>query len=588
MRRDAPKWLPAVVFFGFFAVHLVLVLGTFDAVDLEESEYGNVAVAILDGHLDDYATLGTDSSHGDDLMNGAGRRRRTVWSLEVLATPIFAAMGPSFLALKVFTLLLGAFWALCWFGVARAAAPRAPPWMAALLMILPMPLVQRGAISATNTFAHLGSAIFLGASLWLVLQGWTGVLLAGVVAGVGVYQSASLAPMLLGPVFLAWRAGGSPAVAGFVAGMIPGMGLMIGFRDASRDGDLAALLTGMTGGDPMRGEPLPTLVENLRLTALHGPGFARVDPDSLKLVFLQESVGYTVLVLLILALGMRRRSSPEPQARAVRVAVVLSVLAYLAAWANTGFQLDTGYFDGLRYLLPISGVLPVLLLVSLQKLGRLRNGAFALLLLAHVVGFALLFRPAVFPAPWHALHGYEPTVQKQWLQGELDPARIDPDRLGRWARFAGMSAGRTVEPVAEYGPLAALPSRHHLDGAQRGEFWRGFGIALTERLGAAEAPLRPPAGAPPEIRSLIAQGMAMGTAYAGCRQDLRERLLAGGASEADLYWGFGRMDTYCKELWDTPLSEEQRAAWRAGLLRGWQDYGTGPADEAFLRRLYIY
>ncbi len=587
MRRDAPKWLPVVVFVGFFAVHLFLVLGTFDAVDLEESEYGNVAIAALDGQLDDYATLSTDSSHGDDLMNGAGRRRRTVWSLEPFAIPFFVALGPTFLALKVFTVLLGAFWALCWFGVARAAAPRAPPWMAALLMILPMPLVQRGAISATNTFAHFGSAIFLGASLWLVLQGWTGVLLAGLVAGFGVYQSASLAPMLIGPVFLAWHARGWPAVAGFITGMIPGIALMFGFRDASRGGDLATLLTGLSGGDPMRGEPLAAAVENLKIALVYGPGFGLIDPDTLKLDFLEQGLGYTVLVILVFALGLRRRSSPEPETRAVRIAVVLSLLAYLAAWVKTGFQLETSYFDGLRYLLPISGILPVLLLVSLQKLGRLRIAAFATLLLGHVIGFVLLFRPAVFPAPWHQLHGYEPTVQKQWLQGELGPSEIQPDRLGRWARFAGMSAGRMAGNISEFGPLAELPDRHQLQGTD--EFWRGFGIALTSRLSSSEAPLRPPANAPPEITSHIGQGMAMGTAYVGCRQDLRDRLLQeSGVSPTDLYWGFGRMDSYCKELWDSPLSEHERAAWREGLLVGWADYGTGAADEDFLRRLYLY
>jgi hypothetical protein len=578
------------VFVGFFAVHLLLLLGTFDAVDLEESEYGNVAVALLDGHPDDYASLSTDSSHGDNLSGGAGRRRRTVWSAEVLVTPVFVALGPSMLSLKVFTLLGGALWALCWFGVARKAAPRAPPWLVAMMFILPLPLVQRQALSATNLFAHLGSSLALGAAFLLLLGGLSGrrgmgaTLLAGVVAGLGVYQSTSLLPMLIGPLYFVWKARGIGGTLGFVAAMAPGALLLAGFRDPGQEGDLASFFTGLTGGDPMRGEPVDALIENARVALLYGAGFGRVDPQTLKLAFLPWGIGYTVLAGLTLAVGWPWKGKPEAAIKHLRIALLLSTAAYLGAWAKTGFQLETSYFDGLRYLLPIAGILPVLLLVSLQRKKLLPLGG--LLLAAHIVGFALLFRPDAFPAPWQRIVGYEPTVMKQWMQGPLDVERIDPTRQARWARFAGTSAARQAGSVGTWAEVAPLS----LVGVDSDEFWRGVGIGLLMRL-QAEGPLAVPQGAPEQQASWIAQGMAMGTAYQGCQQTLRERLSSeSGASEADLWYGFGRVDIYCNEHFGTELEPAQRGAWERGLNDGWiRDYGRDEdVDVAFLERLYIY
>ena len=115
---------------AFFFVHVLLLLCTFDVYDLEETEYGNVAVAAMDGQLkpSGYSTLSTDPSQGDALMSGAGRRRRTVWSMELTVVPFFAVLGSSMLALKVWALFGGGLWAAIWFLVARRVTPRAPPW----------------------------------------------------------------------------------------------------------------------------------------------------------------------------------------------------------------------------------------------------------------------------------------------------------------------------------------------------------------------------------------------------------------------------------------------------------------------------
>ncbi len=591
--RD-PKWLPFAVFLGFFAIQGLLLLGTFDAIDLEETEYGNVAVALLDGHVDDYASLSTDPSHGDDLMSGAGRRRRTVWSTEVLVTPVFAALGPSLLSLKLFTLLGGALWALLWFLVARVAAPRAPPWLAAGLFVLPLPLIQRQALSATNLFAHLGSSLFLGAALWLILRPLQrpgspargplpGILGAGLLCGFGVYQSTSLAPMLLGPLYLAWRAAGVGGALGFVGALLPGLLVMIGFADPGRDGDLASRLTGLTGGDPMRGEPLSVALENAKVALLYGAGFGRVDPSTLRLSFLPWGAAYTALSAGILAAGWPWRARPEPAVRHLRLALLLSVAAYVAAWIRTGFQLETGYFDGLRYLLPIAGVLPVLLLIALQRLHRTRTSLGLALLLAHVLGFALLFRPAVFPAPWSRLVGYEPTVMRQWMQGPLDADRVDARRLPRWSRLAGVSAARQAAVDADFNAIAArLPA----DGADD-EGWRGVGIGLL--MASSEDVPALPVGATPQEAAWITEGMAMGTAWRGCQQAVQERLLQS-FDPAALWYGFGRADLYCKLHAQAALSADERGAWTRGLQDAWsREYGLDDdVDVDFLQRLYIY
>ncbi len=133
----------------------MLLLGTYDIYDLEETEYGNVAVAILDGQVGaaGYASLSTDETQGDALMSGAGRRRRTVWSVEPTVVPFFVLLGPTMFALKLWALFGAGLWAVVWFLVARRVTPRAPPWIVAALFVLPLPLVQRAAISATSITA---------------------------------------------------------------------------------------------------------------------------------------------------------------------------------------------------------------------------------------------------------------------------------------------------------------------------------------------------------------------------------------------------------------------------------------------------
>lgn len=586
---------------GFLAVHLLLLLGTFDVYDLEETEYGNVAVAMLDGHLDGYLHLATDPEQGDALASGAGRRRRTVWSIEPLVYPFFLALGPSMLALKLFALTGCALWAALWFGVGRRLAPSLPLWAVGILFVLPMPLVQRAALSTTSITAHLGSSMWHGACLLLALlaaerkgRGLDLPLLAlsGLVAGWGLHCSFSLAPLLLGVVLFVVLARGALGLVPWVLGTVPGLATAWLFRDPSRangDNDLVVSLTGLSAGTEGRADGLPW--QDLLTSLTHGAGFGRVDAASLDLGYLPLGAAYTLLVVGIVVLGSvlgRRAASPaSPGSGALLLSLAVSALAFLLSLLLTGFRLDTSYFDGLRYLLPVCSLPTLAVLWAAQRSGRSRTFV-AVVLGAHVLGFALLFRPSVFPAPWHSMKGYEPWVMKAWLQGELEPEEIHPDRLGRWAFWAGNSEARRLQTLDAPPTWAGQLERHQLQGDAALEFWRGFGFGLAVRQQMAEDGVFSPEGLPLAQRQALWQGAGMAQCYLPdeMRGWLLERAPEGFAG--DLWYGFARADIYCQRLPgggpenDPVLGERVREGRRDGWERDYSASGRPPFEEADL------
>ena len=140
------------VVFAFFVVHTALMLFTFDVYDLEESEYGNVAIALMDGNLSDYAELRTGED-SEEAMSAAGRRRRSLWSIEPLVLPFFLVLGPTMFALKVAAISGAAIWAGLWFLIARRSAGYLRDWQVALLFVFPLPLVQRACLLYTSDAA---------------------------------------------------------------------------------------------------------------------------------------------------------------------------------------------------------------------------------------------------------------------------------------------------------------------------------------------------------------------------------------------------------------------------------------------------
>jgi len=577
----------------FVLVELVVVFGSFDAYDLEELEYGNVSIALLDGTVDDYGTLRTDPGHGEQLMTGAGRRRRTVWSAEPLMLPFFLLLGPTALALKTGTVFLSGLWAWFWYAIARRAAPAAPWWVPAALLALPMPLVQRSAISATSLYAHLGTSLLHGAALALLLlpaargrRMAVAAAVSGLVAGLGLYQSFSLAPLLPAVAWVAWRLGGRAAGALWALGTGPGLLLAWLFRDTARAGSgVVVALTGLEEGGVFRGGGLPHLLQNLATAGIWGPGFGRVVDG--RFTYLPLGWIYSVLLAgFVLWAWTVRRGRPVSRdvPRVVGFGVTGSFAMYLVALAATGFKLETGFFDGLRYLLPVAPGAALLGTWTAGVLGRPRAVAGPLLA-AHVLGLALAVQPSVVPAPWARLKGFEPWVMRQHLQGDLVPAAIAPTRRGRWALFAGTSDGWRAEAADGWAGAAA---RHGLSGDAADEYWRGFGVGLLLRAGGEPGPLPDVLGVP---RARVLEGRAMGYAFAGCQETVRRWLQASDPdASAELWYGFGRAEPYCGQL--AVVGHDHEAHLRRGIRDAWRrDYAADPADAAtdeFILALPLY
>lgn len=579
------------MFAGFVVVHLLLLLGTFDAVDLEEMEYGNVAVAMLDGQAAaaGYATLSTEPSAGDQLMTGAGRRRRTVWSVEPTVLPFFAAFGATMLSLKLWAICASGLWAALWFLVACRLAPRAGLWIPALLLVVPLPLVQRSVLTATSITAHLGTSAWHGLALLLVLwardrgRGPALALVAasGLAAGLGLHCSFSLAPLLLGVIWLAWRQAGWTALPVWGLGALPGLALVWLFRDPSRASH--GLITGLTGlseGSAFRDPGLMGALRNLGRTFVYGPGYGRVDRSTLDLHYLPIAAVFSVLLLAILLLGWRRgRRSGDAASQQLALSLLLSGGAFYAVFLVSGFKLETGFFDGLRYLLPIAALPALAAVWALGRLsGRLRGWLTAGLVAAQVLGFVLLFRPSVFPAPWAGIQGYESPVMKAWMTGPLDTAAVAPGRVDRWALWAGLSDGRRAELPLSWQDASTRAQAHALPEASRAEYWRGFGVGLLLRQAQASEVRWSTGQEPPEVGAWLLEGAAMGTAYAGCDESLREGLLtdATGGLAASAWYGLGRADVYCRVYRDRADRVERPEDFERGYLDGWRrDWWSG-------------
>lgn len=584
-----------LVFAGFVAVHLLLLMGTFDAVDLEEMEYGNVAVAMLDGQVAaaGYAALRTDPGAGDQLMTGAGRRRRATWSVEPTVTPFFALFGATMLSLKLWAICASALWAVLWFLVACRLAPRAGPWIPAMLLVLPLPLVQRSVLSATSITAHLGTSAWYAAALLLLLwardrgRGPALALVAGsgLVAGLGLHCSFSLAPLLLGVLWLAWRQTGWTALPAWGLGALPGLALLWLFRDPSRASHgLVTGLTGLSEGSAFREPGLGGVLRNLGRTFIYGPGYGRVDPETLDLQYLPIALVFSVLLLVVVLVGWRLgRRGVEAGPRELAISLALSAGAFYAVFLVTGFKLDTGFFDGLRYLLPISALPALATTWALARLeGRRRWGLAGALVAAQAVGFVLLFRPSVFPAPWIAIQGYESPVMKAWMTGPLESSGVAPSRVDRWALWAGLSDARRADEPLSWEDGSARADRHSLPEATRAEYWRGFGVGLLLRQAQRAEGVYSLPGSPQDVGAWIWEGAAMGTAYAGCSERLREGLLRDAPAElaGSLWYGLGRADVYCRIFRDARERVERPGDFDRGYMDGWRrDWWSGRGEE---------
>ena len=269
---------------AFIALHLLLLSFSFDAIDLEELEYGNFGIALLDQVEQSWQSFQTYPREGSRVL------------LTPLVAPLFAIFGSSLWTLKLAGILGASLWAGVWFLIARRLVPSSSLIAAFLLFALPMPLVQRAAISASSSFAHLGASAWHGLALLLLLPlqptrrlALSRLVLSGLSAGLGLFCGFALAPLLPG---LAWfitiKYGWRPLLYWGLA-TLPGLGWAFHARDATRlssQGDLIVGLTGLESGGAFRGEVLSQAIDNLWLTVVYGAGFGRVDEASLELHYL--------------------------------------------------------------------------------------------------------------------------------------------------------------------------------------------------------------------------------------------------------------------------------------------------------------
>ena len=597
-RRDLPG--AVVVACSFTLVHLLLLSFSFDAIDLEELEYGNFAVAILDGIGQPWQSFQTYPREGSRVL------------LTPLVAPLFALFGSSLWTLKLAGILGASIWASTWFLVTRRLVSHGSLLVAASLFVLPMPLIQRAALSASSMFAHLGASTWHGVALLLLLPAATTLslsrvrlVLSGLTAGLGVFCGFALAPLLPGLAWLVLKRATTRGLLLWSVATLPGLLWAFAARNTARLGtqtDLVVGLTGLESGGAFRGEVIGQAIENLWFTFAYGAGFGRVDESTLDVHYLPLGAAWSLLALGVLVLAWRTHPSPSgSRAEVDKVGIqslLMSTALYVAVLMVTGFKIEIHYFDGPRYLLPLAPIALVGLLAALAALPqRPKKILFSIVLTTHMLGFALLARPAVFPAPWESVKGFEPWVRRQFLEVELQPQNIEAQRLPRWALWAGLSEAWSLEGGGNWDDWQGLDAKHGLPAGSEAqeEFWRGFGVGILLATEHVESPQLVAPDTPDAVASLIWQGLAMGYNNVGCQDRFLYSLVtqAPPKHHAGLWYGFGRADIYCKSYLQGPPQDADKEAFMRGYREGWRlDYwsGAGEAtpDRAFLDRLYIY
>jgi len=556
---------------GFVAIHLLLAAGSFDILDVEEQEYGNLTVALIDGNAADFGAFRTMDREGAMLVLGP------------VMVPFYLLFGSTMWAMRVFAVAAMGIWAVLWFLLACRTARAAPPWLVGAFFVLPIPLIGRAAFSSTSLATHLGASTWLALGLLCVLAAakaesrWArigGLVAAGGIASLGVicgYTFVALAPGLL---FLAWRLCGKSGLLLVCLFALPGAFTTLGVADLASWGGEQDLVEHLTGLSPSSGREreggIGTVLENLRTAAIYGPGFARPG----------EGVGWTPLawgglwtLLAFVGVGLaavRHREPLPEESRPLAAALGVSTASYLVVFVIAGFRLDASYFDGLRYLGPLVPFGLVLLLEALGRSGRVGRALGALLLALQVAGFGFLFRAEVFPAPWSDLQGYtapDPTVQ---LGAPLDMHGVPASRQDHWALWAGARVADFGLHDGTFEELEANRALHGLPDSAAAEFWRGVGMAQA---------LAPPScllagvcsvsGATPEVQTWLWQGAAMAVSCPDQEWLLRER---GPAHPPEVAYGIGRLNAVCAQTRspDEPLGIERSAAFKAGRLDGWR------------------
>lgn len=568
MKRVRPALLAWLV---FVLLHGLLTLGTWDVIDQEELEFGNLPLAMLDGELDAVGRLRTIAREGSQVL------------LAPFFAALFALLGPTLLTLKIGNVLGCGVWAAAWGSVARRLLPQLPVWLVFGVFVLPIPFVQRSSVAAISIHTHLGASTLHALILLCVLGAVRGerrsawLVAAGLLTAVAIFFSLTVLPLLPGVLFLVWRIGGIRGALSWGLAALPGLlaqasTLGSGYGDA---GDVGGYVRDRVILDPTSLDPA-----NLLRAAQYAPGFASSSFDATGfLTYDGRGWIYSALLLGSFAHSLRRRSSSDVPG--LGWSLLISAACFTPLLMLGRAAVDGGLFDGPRYALPLLGMATI---AGLRGAGR----GSVWLLAAHALGFVLLFRPAVFPAPWSEVLGAEP-----WLDRRPQAADFQFDggeRAARYALWTGMRLVPDHGAPASWAEASAMRDRQGFEGVAEEEFWVGVGYSLevwTDGLAAAADLF---AQAPGELQAQLWEGAAM--AWRCAEPDALHR--AAGPWFINAIWrGRGRAELFCRERRSgSPWDPEGRRppAFFEGVERFWErDLGAGSqADLEFLRGVRMF
>jgi hypothetical protein len=405
--------------------------------------------------------------------------------ISLLARPVYALLGPTYLAFKLIPLLVSLLGGLCWFLVVRAwRGPRMAAAFALLYALAPPVLVRTALIAKgdhAEAMAIIGSTLLLGTCAAFATtrrRRCAFAAAAGIAAGLGVFVTYSTVPVTAAVTIVALlRARARPrdawltALAALVVGLVPWLLTVAG-----------------TGGAALRvyNRPLGAFVDPgeiaRRVQMLVSTGFfAGYDlPGGFVVRRLAAWIWMAAVVLGWVRLCRDRRA---PGAWLL----IAGTAAHLAAFLFTAPDASS------RYLVP---AYPLLLMAAVLSWSREpeRGRDRTRLVASAAVGLGLLSVAAVtvtssFPALGAPLKGYDWPLLGEVLGAKLTPegVRAAPSNVRQffWVGL-GRRLARTLPSTAWEAEVTSIRS---VGAAPTGTappddgclaIWDGIGMSLAE------------------------------------------------------------------------------------------------------------
>lgn len=400
--------------------------------------------------------------------------------ISLLAVPLYAVLGPHYLAFKIIALIVTMIGGISWFSVVRAWAGQRAAWVFGILYLLGPPALVRTALIAKGD--HPEAMAIVGVVLWLFTRAaraqatrvrniWA--VLTGLVAGFGVYVTYSTVPVIAGAAVAAliltrlrpistWAYG----IVGLVAGLVPWLITVIATGGAALRVYEASLAD--TGVLPEAASRFSLLLSTGFLAFYDLPGGSGPHQMAGLLFTLAVLGGWAALVWRI----------REPRS----ILVSAATLAFLAAFCLRAPDASS------RYLLP---GYPLLLLSiafwaggsSRRALPRFSRAGLVIVGLVAIAGLVSQIN-SITDSRFICLR--TPLKGTDWpLLGEIVGQKLTPDQIRRqpervrpyfWVGL-GTRAMYTVDP-REWPDVAALA-----DTNEARWIWEGIGVGLSQAPG---------------------------------------------------------------------------------------------------------